>query len=100
MQLHGIKKGKIFWKTNSIEKAKKTFEDAIELFPKDASSILNYSELLIALGKFDDARKSIEKAIDVFPSIKDKQNMQVMKITLVIGIIGTDTYLFCPYSLA
>jgi len=49
-----------------MKKAKKTFEDAVERFPKDAPSILNYSELLIALSKFDDARKSIEKAIDVF----------------------------------
>jgi len=71
-----------------MKKAKKTFEDAIERFPKDTSSILNYSEILIALGKFDDARKLIEKAIDVFPSMKDKQNMQVMKITLVIIIEG------------
>ena len=55
-----------------MKKAKKTFEDAIERFPKDASSILNYSELLNALGKFNDARKSIEKTIDVFPSMKDK----------------------------
>jgi len=55
-----------------MKKAKKTFEDAIERFPKDTSSILNYSEILIALGKFDDARKLIEKAIDVFPSMKDK----------------------------
>jgi tetratricopeptide (TPR) repeat protein len=71
-----------------MKKAKKTFEDAIERFPKDAPSILNYSELLIALSKFDDARKSIEKNIDIFSSMKDKQNMQVMKITLVMIIEG------------
>ena len=70
-------------------KAIKTFEDAIESFQKDTSSILNYSELLIALGKFDDARKSTEKNINIFSSMKDKKNMQAMKITLVIKIQGT-----------
>ena len=71
-----------------MEKAKKTFEEAIERFPKDTNLKSNFSELLIALGKFEDARKSIEKTIDICSSLEDKQNMEVLQITLVMLIKG------------
>ena len=71
-------------------KAKQTFEEAMELFPKNLSLRSNYSELLIAMGKFGDARKSIEKTIELCSSQEERQDMEVMQITLVMKIEGFD----------
>ena len=71
-----------------MEKAKQIFEEAIELYPKNLSLRSNYSELLIGLGKFGDARKSIEKTIELCSSQKERQEMEVMRITLIMIIEG------------
>ncbi|KAF5429756.1 Tetratricopeptide (TPR) repeat, partial [Candidatus Methanophagaceae archaeon] len=81
-------KGILFWRSNKMEKAKQTFKEAIEIFPKNLSLRSNYSELLIVLDKLGDARKSIEKAIVLCFSQKERQDMEVIRITLIMIIEG------------
>ena len=56
---------------NDLHAAIACYDAAIQIKPNDAASIINKSQLLIQLKKYDEANKSLDEAISIDPSFPE-----------------------------
>lgn len=70
------------WKLGKIKEASELYMKAMKQFPGDTMLGLSYSELLIVMGKFVEARKSIRKLTKSSLSQVERCILDIMTITL------------------